>query len=117
VRGGIMDALPNHTFQPRAVVRRVEFAEVISRLLRRVAAVAPARARAWQDARGRFTDLAPGHLAYPAASAAVAAGVLTAAPDGSFQPTRVVTGGEAIEAIDRLQALAPPPTGSKTARP
>jgi tetratricopeptide (TPR) repeat protein len=106
VRAGVMEPLPNHTFQPQAVVRRVEFAQVINRLLARVAAIAPARASAWRDARGRFIDLAPGHIAYPAASAAVASGVLTTAGDGAFEPSRVVTGAEAIDAITRLQALA-----------
>jgi tetratricopeptide (TPR) repeat protein len=114
VRAGVMEPLPNHTFQPRAVVRRVEFAQVISRLLTRVAAIAPSRANAWRDARGRFTDLAAGHIAYPAASAAVASGVLTTVGDGSFEPSRVVTGAEAIEAITRLQALA---TTDPRARP
>lgn len=116
VRAGVMEPLPNHTFQPQAVVRRVEFAQVISRLLTRVAAVAPSRANAWRDARGRFTDLAPGHIAFPAASAAVASGVLTTAGDGSFEPSRVVTGAEAIEAITRLQALVPRDTRARPAR-
>jgi tetratricopeptide (TPR) repeat protein len=116
VRAGIMEPLPNHTFQPQAVVRRVEFAQVISRLLARVAAIAPSRANAWRDTRGRFTDLAPGHIAYPAASAAVASGVLTTAGDGTFEPSRVVTGAEAIEAITRLQALARPETRARPAR-
>ncbi|HEY7172179.1 MAG TPA: tetratricopeptide repeat protein [Vicinamibacterales bacterium] len=116
VRAGVMEPLPNHTFQPQAAVRRVEFAQVINRLLARVAAIAPSRANAWRDARGRFTDLAAGHIAYPAASAAVASGVLTTAGDGSFEPSRVVTGAEAIEAITRLQALATPDTRARPAR-
>lgn len=117
VRAGIIEALPNHTFQPRGVVRRVDFAQVVNRLLAGIAQIAPSRAKAWQDARIRFTDLAPGHIAYPAASAAVAAGVLPSAPDGSFQPTRVVTGAEAIAALGRLQALANLRTGQQAARP
>jgi tetratricopeptide (TPR) repeat protein len=116
VRAGIMEPLPNHTFQAQALVQRVEFAQVINRLLARVAVVAPTRARVWQDARGRFTDLAAGHIAYPAASAAVASGVLTIGVDGGFQPTRVVTGAEAIDAVGRLQALANVQTGARPAR-
>lgn len=108
-RAGIVEALPNHTFQPRGVVRRVELAQTIGRLLNLVAAVQPERGRAWTGARGRFTDLTPGHLAYPAASMAVAAGVLGPADGGAFQPTRVVTGAEAIEAIDRVRRLASEP--------
>jgi hypothetical protein len=98
------------------VVRRVEFAQVINHLLARVATIAPARANAWRDARGRFTDLAPGHLAYPAASAAVASGVMLTAGDGNFEPSRVVTGAEAIEAIMRLQALATTDTRARPTR-
>jgi tetratricopeptide (TPR) repeat protein len=105
-RAGVLDPSANHTFQPRAVVRRVDLAQAMTRLLAKVAVVAPAQAKAWANARGRFTDIAAGHLAYPAAATAVAAGVLTAAPDGSFQPTRVVTGAEAIEAIERLRTMA-----------
>src|SRR5262249_13248916 len=109
-RAGVMDPNPNHAFQPRAIVRRTDLAQVVSRLLPRIAP--PAEVRAWQNARVRFSDLASTHLAYPAASLAVSSGVLTA-PDGIFQPVRVVTGAEAIEAIDRLERMAklPPRPG------
>jgi tetratricopeptide (TPR) repeat protein len=105
-RAGVLDPFANHTFQPRTVVRRVDFAQATTRLLAKVEVVAPAQARAWANARGRFADIGTGHLAYPAASTAVAAGVMAAAPDGSFQPSRVVTGAEAVEAIERLRAMA-----------
>ncbi len=105
-RAGVLDPFANHTFQPRTIVRRVDFAQAMTRLLAKVALVAPAQAKAWTNARGRFTDIGAGHLAYPAASTAVAAGVMTAAPDGSFQPSRVVTGAEAIEAIEHIRAMA-----------
>ena len=113
-RAGVLDPFANHTFQPRTVIRRVDLAQAASRLLAKIAVVSPARARAWANARGRFSDIAASHLAYPAASTAVAAGVMTAAPDGSFQPARMVTGAEAIEAVERLHAMAdvPPPTGA-----
>jgi tetratricopeptide (TPR) repeat protein len=109
VSAGVMEAYENHTFQPRALVRRVDLAQATSRLLQRIAAVAPAQARPWDAARVRFTDIAQGHLAYPAASVAVAAGVMTIGPDGAFQPQRFVTGSEAIEAIDRVEQLIGPP--------
>jgi hypothetical protein len=54
----------------------------------------------------KFSDLSAGHLAYPAASVAVAAGVMTLGPDASFEPTKTVTGGEAIAAINRIESLA-----------
>lgn len=105
-RAGIIEALPNHTFQPRGVVRRVDLAQAVARLLNLVARSQPERARAWAEARGRFTDLTASHLAYPAVSMAVAAGVLEA-ESGAFQPSRVVAGSEAIDAVERLRRLTP----------
>jgi Tfp pilus assembly protein PilF len=106
-RAGIMDPYANHAFQPRTIVRRTDLAQAAARLLGRVAARNPARAQAWESARLKFSDLAPSHLAYPAASVAVAAGVMKTVGDGgAFQPSRVVTGTDAIEAIGRIEALA-----------
>jgi tetratricopeptide (TPR) repeat protein len=115
-RAGVLDPFANHTFQPRTVVRRVDFAQAMTRLLAKVAVVSPAQARAWTNARGRFTDIAAGHLAYPAASTAVAAGLMAPAPDGSFQPSRVVTGAEAVEAVERLRAMSTVPSSVDAGR-
>jgi len=103
-RAGIIEAYANHTFQPRTLVRRADLAQAVDRLLPRVAT--PALNATWQNARAKFSDIGPGHLAYPAASAAVTSGVMTAAADGSFQPSRLVTGAEATETVQRLQAMA-----------
>ena len=105
-RAGILDPFANHTFQPRTLVRRVDFAQAVTRLLGQIAVVEPAQAGKWANARGRFTDISAGHVAYPAASTAVAAGVMTTVGDGAFQPSRVVTGAEAIAAIENLRAMA-----------
>jgi tetratricopeptide (TPR) repeat protein len=105
-RAGVMDPFANHAFQPRSVVRRTDLAQALARLLARVAAQNPARAQAWESARVRFSDLSPGHLAYPAASVAVAAGVLKTSGENSFQPSRPVTGAEAIEAVNKIETLA-----------
>jgi tetratricopeptide (TPR) repeat protein len=104
-RAGIMEPYANHAFQPRTIVRRVDFAQVVSRLLARVAEAIPRQPHPWQAARLKFTDVAPGHLAYLAASAAVASGVMTAGPDNNFQPSLIVSGQEAVAAIDRLEAI------------
>lgn len=105
VRAGLMDAFANHTFQPRAVVRRSDLALAMSRLLTRLNAENASRARPVPAARPRFADLAPTHLAYPAASMVVAAGVMTVDADNKFQPSRVVTGAEAVAAVSRIEAL------------
>jgi hypothetical protein len=105
-RAGVMEPFASHAFQPRTVVRRSDLAQAVARLLTRIAATNPAQAKAWESARGKFGDLGPGHLAYPAASAAVAAGVMKNGPDNAFQPSRPVSGAEALEAIAKLEALA-----------
>lgn len=105
-RAGVMEPYANHAFQPRAIVRRIDLAQAAAHLLARVAAENPSRAQEWESARLKFADLAASHLAYPAASVAVAAGVMKTTGDNSFQPSRPVTGAEAIEAIDRIEALA-----------
>jgi tetratricopeptide (TPR) repeat protein len=115
-RAGVMEPFANHAFEPRTVVRRIDLAQAAERLLSRIALLKPAAAKAWSSTQWPFPDLAPSHLAYPAASTSVAAGVLTTGPDGSFQPSRVVTGGEAVEAIQRLEALAGLPAPGKAAR-
>ena len=117
VRAGIIDPYDNHTFQPRAAVRRTDLAQAMSRLLQRVAAANPTQGRTWESARLRFSDLPPGHLAYPAASMAVASGVMTVTSDNAFQPSLVVSGAEAAAAVTRLDALAGgSPTGGQSQR-
>ena len=107
-RAGVMEPFDNHTFQPDAVIRRSELAQAVARLLSRIAENDPAQGKTWESARGKFSDLSPGHLAYPAASASVAAGILRAGPDNAFHPSRPVSGAEALDAIARLEGLAGP---------
>ena len=105
-RAGVMDVFANHGFQPRTVVHRIDLAQVVNRLLTRVAEAAPGRQFPWQGARLSFSDLSAGHLAYPAASVAVASGVMTTLANNVFRPSAVVTGKDAADAIDRIAALA-----------
>jgi tetratricopeptide (TPR) repeat protein len=105
-RAGVMEPYANHAFQPRSVVHRTDLAQAAARLLGLLATRDPARSKAWDAARLKFSDLSPSHLAYPAASVAVASGVMTTAAGNSFQPSRAVTGAEAIETITKIQALA-----------
>lgn len=105
-RAAVMDPYDNHEFQPQALVTRIDLAQSVSRLLEPIASAA--QFGAWQRAGAAFSDLSTSHLAYPAASIAVAAGVLAAEAGGSFQPSRLVTGAEAVAAVDRLRAMARP---------
>ncbi|MBI3493996.1 MAG: S-layer homology domain-containing protein, partial [Acidobacteria bacterium] len=105
-RAGVMEPFANHAFQPRTVVGRADLAQAVARLLARVDARHPGQARAWASAMVKFTDMPTNHLAYAAASMAVAAGVMRPVSDGAFQPSRPVTGVEAIETIEKIEALA-----------
>ncbi|HEY2149185.1 MAG TPA: S-layer homology domain-containing protein [Vicinamibacterales bacterium] len=105
-RAGVMEPFANHAFQPKTTVRRADLAQTLARLLAQVAQQNPARARGWDTARLKFPDLQPSHLAYPAASVAVAAGAMTVGPDGAFQPGRAVTGAEAAASIAKIGSLA-----------
>jgi tetratricopeptide (TPR) repeat protein len=105
-RAGIMEPYANHAFQPRTIVRRSDLAQAVARLLARVAAERPTAAKSWEAARLKFSDLAPSHLAYPAASVAVASGVMKTGTENNFQPSRPVTGAEAVDAIAKVESLA-----------
>ena len=113
VRAGVMQAYENHTFRPREPVERAELAATVARLL---ADVASQRMSEWRGAGVRFSDMTTTHLAYQEASLAVASGVLNPAADESFQPSRRVTGAEAVQAVERLRAMTALATNSSVRR-
>lgn len=105
-QAGMMEVYPNNTFQPGAIVRRGDLANAVSRILSVIAAERPSLGAAWRSARPRFSDVPPGNLNYPAAAQAVAAGIIETVDKDTFHLSRVVSGQEAITAVDRLLALA-----------
>ncbi len=105
VRAGVMDVFPNHTFRPRAAVQRSDLARATSRLLGLAAEARPSLAARWRSAPPTISDVPVGHLAYPAVAEAVASGVVTLFPDGTFRPAQSVSGQEAIQAVDRIEKL------------
>jgi tetratricopeptide (TPR) repeat protein len=107
VRAGIMETLANYQFQPGSAVRRGELAMIVSRILTLIASIRPDVASKWQGARLKISDVPPGHLNYPAVSAAVASGVMSL-DGGAFQLLRAVSGAEALDVTARLEALTRP---------
>ena len=105
-RSGVMEAFPNHTFQPGGIVRRADLASAVSHVLTLIADDKPKLAPKWRDPRVKFADVSPSHLSYPAASRAVAAGVMAPLDGDTFQLARPITGSEALEAVSKLEALA-----------
>ena len=105
-RAGVMAPYPNHTFQPKGIVRRADLAQAASRILNVIAARQPELLKRWQAAQRKIADVSGGNLNYADASLAVAAGVIPLLDGDTFQLSRPVSGAEAIEVIDRLEALA-----------
>jgi len=101
---GVMPPFDNHTFQPRAPVRRVDLAEAVNVLLRIVSRTRPAL-QTQLAARPMIADVSPSHLNYPAVAAAVSTGVLPLVEDRRFDTERRVSGADAVAAIDRLRSL------------
>ena len=100
----VMPPFDNHTFQPRAPVRRVDLAEAVNALLRIAGRTRPAL-QARIAARPTIPDVSASHLNYPAIATAVSVGILPLV-EGRFDTERPVSGADAIAAIDRLRALA-----------
>jgi tetratricopeptide (TPR) repeat protein len=110
LRSGVLDAYPNHTFQPAGIVRRAELAEAASRVLTLLAAQGDRRATEWKQAAPVFSDVPASHPAYRAAADAVAANVMGMRA-GAFDASAVVSGKELLDAVAVLQRLAGPLAG------
>ncbi len=106
-RAGLMEVYPNHTFQPDAVIQRADLARIVSRALNLLATQQhnDALTQRWRQAQPTFNDLPPTHDSYPAAALAVAAGVLQNGADNNFEPTKPVSGSEALTVVGRLEAM------------
>lgn len=102
---GVMLPFDNHTFQPGAVVRRVDLARAVSALVGLIASQQKELAAALSD-RPVIADVSPSHLDYPAVAVAVASGMMPRLDEQRFRLTNPVSGAEASEVIERLQALA-----------
>jgi tetratricopeptide (TPR) repeat protein len=101
---GVMEPYPNHTFQPAAPALRADLAAASWRLLAMAAATRPA-VRSLLQEHPQIADVSQRHPLYPAASSAVAAGVLPLLDGGRFDAARALTGPEAAAAVGRLRSL------------
>jgi hypothetical protein len=110
VRAGLMEPLPNHTFQPDGRVRRGDFAAIAGRALNALAAARPQENT--DVPRPDISDVPAGSPAYPAVARVVGAGVLRL-ENGAFEPQRPLTGAELIAGAVRLGTLAASPSSSR----
>ena len=84
--------------------RRPDLAIAASRVLDLISTQEPTRAGQWTSRTVTLVDLPPSHPAFKDVSRAIVAGVLDA-PNRTFDPTRLVTGSEAQDAVLRLERL------------
>jgi tetratricopeptide (TPR) repeat protein len=103
---GVMEILPNHTFQPAQSVRRDEMAAILAALVELALNDRSKELVSLRAVRPRFADLSEVHLFYPPAALAVASGTMTIGEDARFNPTRPVTGADFVRAIRRIQQIA-----------
>jgi hypothetical protein len=96
----VMDLFPNHTFQPGLPIRRGDMARAVARVLDLVGVASK---------RGPPpNDMAPANLAYEAAARVVATGLMELSAEGAFEPSRAVTGREALDVIEALARATEP---------
>ena len=103
-RAGVMDPFENHTFQPGLGIRRGDLATAVRRVLMMASATNPVL-RTRLAEQPPIADMPASHLVYPAAAAVVAVGVMPLVDGMRFEVNRPVTGAEAVDVINRLQAL------------
>ncbi len=104
-RAGVMVVGAGNRFEPERPVRRGELADVVAGVLDLIADIDPAAASRWRAARVPFADMNPGHLNYDSATLAVAAGVMRTLGGERFDPTGLVSGSEAVGAVEQLVRL------------
>ena len=104
---GLMSVGGASRFDPSRAVRRGDLADVVAETL-------DVLGHEWADGSGAsdrtslsFSDMSATHLSYDAARRSVDAGILDVLEDGTFAPSRPVTGAEAAEAVQRLASLVP----------
>jgi tetratricopeptide (TPR) repeat protein len=98
VAAGVLDVYPNHTFQPRAFVRRSELSVALAAAVR---SLAPNQAPDAVSANV-ISDVSRDNLNYQPISLTVILGLLSVDAAGRFEPQRFVTGREAVGAVDAL---------------
>ena len=100
---GLMDTLPNHTFQPSSEITRAEFARTLARLVR-LLRVAPSEAPPVP-----VSDVAPSNALHEEIQLVLGHGLMTLDDAGNFRLDGNVSGEETVRAVERLLALTRKP--------
>ncbi|HSF15636.1 MAG TPA: tetratricopeptide repeat protein [Vicinamibacteria bacterium] len=108
VAAGVLEVFPNHTFQPKAFVNRVDLAETLKRALE---ILAPDTYRVMEQSSRlsiEFPDLTRENVAHDAAALSVSIGLIRPGFGGAFEPQRFVSGEDAAAAVRALSAHVAP---------
>ncbi len=98
VSWGVLDVYQNNDFFPQMQVRRSMLVEACYRVLELVGAAADAP-------RAPLDDPPPGHLLYRPVQAVVGLRILSADSEGALDLLALVSGAEAMAAVERLTAV------------
>ncbi|MGG1876760.1 S-layer homology domain-containing protein, partial [Paenibacillus cisolokensis] len=92
---GLMQGMPDGSFQPEKAISRAEMATIIARLQNLTG-----------EANHSFSDVR-GHWAEGSIANVYVAGYMEGMPDGSFQPNKTLTRAEAVVVFNRLLQRGP----------
>ena len=101
----IMHVDAAYRFDPSEPVRRGDLAEIVVDTLELIETQGLNHTQSGDVPTPTFTDMSATHLSYGAAQRAVVAGVMAILDNNRFQPSRLVTGPEVVETVDRLAEL------------
>jgi tetratricopeptide (TPR) repeat protein len=105
-QAGVMEILPNHTFQPGAPVRRGELAQIVTSVAGLLGPAHAADLARFRAARPTFSDLSVANVYFRPAAFAVSAGLMTPDDTGRFDVTRPASGADLAAAVGRIERLA-----------
>jgi hypothetical protein len=108
VGASVLEVFPNHLFQPKAFVTRLDLARALDAALEVLAPEVHAAALRSDEFAQDFPDLPRENLDHEAAALAVSLGLLPRGEDGGFDPQSFVSGAEAVAAVDALAAHMTP---------
>jgi Flp pilus assembly protein TadD len=101
---GILEVFPNHTFQPKAFVDRIDFARALAAAVRKLAPAVYEAAKRSPRFEQSFADLSPTNVSYEAAALAISLGLMMPGENDAFEPLELVSGADAVLAMDALSA-------------
>lgn len=96
---GLLDPMPNHTFQPGSTVSRGEFAQALARLANLLGMTAK------DGAAAAASDMPQGAPLQQEVQMVLAHGLMALDDSGRFVPAASIRGQEAVDAVEKLLRL------------